>query len=261
VNKSHKEELLQRLEEIGQAVAGTGHGLAVIGLGSVGTELERLDVYSDLDFFVIVKPGYKPTFLRDLEWLFRLGPVAYAFQNTADGYKLLYSDGVFCEFGVFEPAELASIPFSEGRIVWKAAGVDDTICRPVTRPGQGEPRTVDWLLGEALTCLYVGLCRYHRGEKLSAQRFIQHYAVDRVLELMEMETAAASPPRDPFAVERRYEQRFPELAGELPNFVQGYDFSCESAQALLGFLEQRFAVNAGIKARILALSGGVAVPE
>jgi hypothetical protein len=48
--------------------------------------------------------------------------------------------------------------------------------RPVRPVGQRKPPTVEWLLGEALTCLYVGLCRYHRGEKLSAQLFIQHYA-------------------------------------------------------------------------------------
>ena len=40
-------------------------------------------------------------------------------------------------------------------------------------------------LGEALTNLYVGMAREKRGEKLSAMRFIQGYAVDRLLELAE----------------------------------------------------------------------------
>jgi lincosamide nucleotidyltransferase B/F len=256
MNQNNKERLLQRLEAIGRSVAGTASGLALIGLGSVGIELDRLDAYSDLDFFVIVKPGYKQVYLDDLSWLASIGPIAYSFRNTADGYKLLYQDGIFCEFAVFEEEELADIPFAEGRIIWKAAGVDEAIGRPVCAVGQGEPRTVEWLLGEALTCLYVGLCRYHRGEKLSAQRFIQHYAVDRVLELVEMEQpTAVLPLRDPFAVERRYEQRFPGTAVALPAFIQGYERSCESARALLVFLDQHFAVNPDIKARILALSG------
>jgi lincosamide nucleotidyltransferase B/F len=256
MSQNNKERLLQRLEDIGRSVAGTSNSLALIGLGSVGAELDRLDAYSDLDFFVIVKPGYKQVYLDDLSWLASIGPIAYCFSNTADGYKLLYQDGVFCEFAVFEEAELAAIPFAEGRIIWKAAGVDEAISRPVRPVGQGEPRTVEWLLGEALTCLYVGLCRYHRGEKLSAQRFIQHHAVDRVLELVEMEqSTAVLPPRDPFAVERRYEQRFPDTAVHLPAFVQGYERSCESARALLAFLDQHFAVNGELKARILVLSG------
>jgi hypothetical protein len=41
-----------------------------------------------------------------------------------------------------------------------------------------------------LTNLYVGLGRFHRGEKLSALRFIQHHAVDRFLELTEQVEAA-----------------------------------------------------------------------
>ena len=37
------DQLLQRLEAIAHSIAGTGRGLALIGLGSVGAELERLD--------------------------------------------------------------------------------------------------------------------------------------------------------------------------------------------------------------------------
>jgi hypothetical protein len=47
--------LLYRLDEIGKSLEKSGHALALIGLGSVGLELERLDQYSDLDFFVIVQ--------------------------------------------------------------------------------------------------------------------------------------------------------------------------------------------------------------
>jgi hypothetical protein len=209
-----KEEPLNRLNQIGQSLAATGHGLAVIGLGSVGIELERLDDYSDLDFFVIVEPGYKDSFLKDLSWLSEISPVAYHFCNTADGYKLLYQDGIFCEFAVFEEAELVAIPFAEGRIVWKAAGVPDAVRVPRRAAAEKEARSVEWFLGEALTCLYVGLCRFHRGEKLSAQRFIQHFAVDRVLELVEVEGTAEEHSRDPFVLERRFEQRFPDMAGQ-----------------------------------------------
>ena len=51
------ELLLQRLDEIGQFLKDSNQALALLALGSCGTERERLDQYSDLDFFVIVKDG------------------------------------------------------------------------------------------------------------------------------------------------------------------------------------------------------------
>jgi len=46
-------DLLARLDAIGASLAATDHGLALIGLGSVGLETDRLDAYSDPDFSAI----------------------------------------------------------------------------------------------------------------------------------------------------------------------------------------------------------------
>jgi hypothetical protein len=80
-----------------------------------------------------------------------------------------------------------------------------------------QPSPTEWLVGEALTNLYVGLGRYRRGEKLSAARFIQNYAVDRILDLAARIEAEQPAFKDQFASERRFEQRFPELASRLPS--------------------------------------------
>lgn len=240
-----KQILVARLNDIGHSLEHTGHALALIGLGSVGVERERLDEYSDLDFFVIAEEGDKQRFIQNLDWLSSVCPIAYHFQNTPDGHKLLFSDSVFCEFAVFEAPELRGIPFARGRIVWKQPQVDDSICVPA-HPGAPAKRDKDWLLGEALTNLYVGLCRFHRGEKLSALRLIQHHAVDRVLELAELVEGEAPACKDGFANERRFELRFPEAARELPTFMQGYECSRQSARAILDFLEKHFPVNAAI---------------
>lgn len=250
---NRKDILIARLGDIGRILEKTGHALALIGLGSAGLELERLDEFSDLDFFAIVEDGWKNHFIERLDWLESVRPIAYRFRNTADGYKLLFDDGVFCEFAVFETSELASIPFAEGRIVWKQPHVDDAIGRPSLRPSPAEDRTVEWLVGEALTNLYVGMCRFRRGEKLSAQRFVQHYGVDRVIELEERRADGRTGPRDPFSRERRLEQRCPELASHLPSFIQGYDCSPESARALLEHLERHFEVNAAMAAAVREL--------
>lgn len=244
-----KEGLLQRLEAIGRSLEGTGNALALLALGSVGKELDRIDAYSDLDFFVVVRDGYRQAYLDDLGWLSSVQPIAYSFLNTPDGYKVLFNDGIYAEFAVFTMAQLEQIEFPEARIVWKAAGVDDSIRFPHRAAGQGTAptnHTLEWLIGEALTNLYVGLGRYHRGERLSALRLIQVYAVDRVIELAQhVETEQVGPAmhRDAFAAERRFEQRFPDVSRELPRFLQGYDRSPESAATILAFLERHWEVN------------------
>lgn len=244
------QQLLARLDAIGDSLNATGQALALLGLGSVGVETQRIDSFSDLDFFAIVKPGCKTRFLDSLDWLEAACPLAYAFQNTVDGYKALYEDGIFCEFAVFEPPELSAIPFAEGRIVWKTPGFDAGICSP--RPRQRVEPSLDFLLGEALTNLYVGLGRYQRGEKLSGMRLVQVHAVDRVIDLTKHLEVARSQHGDSFDPQRRYELRYPETASHLPEFVQGYDRTIESAKAILTFLEQHFTINTAIRLAILA---------
>jgi hypothetical protein len=237
------QSLLKRLDDIGLSLAQSDHALALIGLGSVGEELHRLDDYSDLDFFVIVEKGYKQQYIENLEWLSTLCPIAYCFPNTEDGYKLLFEDDIFCEFAVFEPDELQGIPFSPGRIIWKRADALESINRPSKEILPAKKRDKEWLLGEALTNIYVGMARDQRGEKLSAMRFIQLYAVDRLLELTEFVESEQGIVRDEFSNERRFEQRYPETARELSSWVQGYEKNRESALEILSFLDDHFEVN------------------
>jgi hypothetical protein len=161
------EQLLARLDDIGAALLRSGHALALIGLGSVGLERHRLDRYSDLDFFVIVEPGH----------------------------KALSTDGVYCEFAVFEPGELATIPYAPGRIVWRRPDVDESIAIPARPLPAAHPPDAAWIVGEALSCLYVGLQRWLRGEKLSAARLVQGHALDRLIEFDAMRPR--KPPRLP----------------------------------------------------------------
>lgn len=247
------ELLLQRLQAIAESLDVSGGGLALLGLGSVGQELSRLDEYSDLDFFAIVEPGQKWSFIDNLDWMARAGDIAWCFKNTQDGYKLLYADGVFCEFAVFEPQELSQLPFTGGRIVWQRADFDAAVCVPGPVPVLAMSSDIEWLVGEAATNIYVGLGRYHRGERLSAQQFIQNYAFQRILDLAALREEAAPALVDVFVRERRIEQRYPALAAELPQLQAGYDSIVESAEAALRWLESHFGVNAAIRNEILLL--------
>jgi len=248
--------LLSRLDAIGLALRDSGHALALIGLGSVGLETDRLDAWSDLDFFAVVETGCKARYLGQLDWLAAAHPLAWHFQNTADGCKALMTDGVFCEFAVFEPQELEPIPFAPGRVVWKHHGVDDAVAMPRKPLPQRGPPGEAWIVGEALSCLFVGLRRWHRGEKLSAARLVQGHAVDRLLELDALRHPGSGGGGDPFNRERRLEARCPSIVAELPRLVPGYDFTPHAALAMLEALSARgAALNDAIVGHIRALAG------
>ena len=247
-------ELLEvRLQHIADELAAREGTLALLGLGSVGKDTDRLDQFSDLDFFVIVDTGYKQRYIEDLDWLTAIRPLAFSFLNTPDGHKALYDDGVFCEFAVFEPDELPGIPFARGRVIWSKPGFDAGVLEPVPRANEFGKGDADFLLGELLTNLYVGLCRYARGERLSACLFVQNYAVARLISLMEIWDAPGHGGEDPFSNDRRFEQRFAPQQPLIESLLSGYRGTPDSAERMLAFVCSQTDVNEVIASRIRRL--------
>lgn len=249
------ERLKSRMEDLARVLRKDPDGLALLGLGSVGLEESRLDEWSDIDFFAIVRPGSKRRFLEDPSWLDLAAPVSYRFANTADGFKILWDDGIFGEMAVFEPSELSGIPYSEGRVWWHREGFDPASLKPVNSGGHAwVPPSADFCVGELVTCLHVGLCRWRRGERLSAWRFIQGHCLDRVLELAEFWEKGEPGIRDPYNRDRRLEARYPSLVPLLEKVLVGYARVPEAALALLEWLEARTAVNGAMAAEIRKLA-------
>ncbi|WNS45559.1 hypothetical protein [Paenibacillus sp. MMS20-IR301] len=250
-----KQLLLQRLDEIGKTLEGTGNVLALIGLGSVGTETERIDDYSDLDFYVIVTPGTKQSFIDQLDWLEDTCLLAYSFKNYDFGYKVMFEDGIYGEFAVFEESELDSVLYTGGRIVWKhPAYMNNRIATGQAAIPSIKSSSIDYVVGEALTNLYVGLGRYARGEKLSALRFIESYPIDGLLSVLHLLEPEMPYFPDAFGNERRVEQRFPQFAIVLGSMLQGYDRIPESAIHLLNYLEEIYPVHPRMSSEIRALA-------
>ncbi|HEV3309706.1 MAG TPA: hypothetical protein VG815_04230 [Chloroflexota bacterium] len=249
-------KLLKRLDAVAASVARRSYALALIGLGSVGAERERLDAFSDLDFFVIVEPGHEASLLDSLSWLEQAAHIGFSFRNTPAGYKVMFADGVYAEFAVFTPDELASIPATAAAWIWRRK---TKAAQELQLPRLAAPGTVDraFLVGEILTNLYVGLTRLRRGELVSAHRFIQGYAVGSLLKLWPELEPESRTPGDPFDETRRFETRFPGSGPQLADFLQGYDRSVESALAILKFLELRFPVDREMKRRILQVATSV----
>jgi hypothetical protein len=129
------ERLLQRLDDLGAVLAGRGDALALIGLGSVGLDLDRLDEHSDMDFFVVVEDGAKQRYLDSIDWLEALSPIEFSFENSVDGRKVLFADGLFAEYAVFTEDELRAGSFPPGRLVWARADAPEGLERCGSLPG------------------------------------------------------------------------------------------------------------------------------
>ena len=113
--------------------------------------------------------------------------------------------------------------------------------------------SLDYPLNEALTNLYVGLGRYARGERLSATRFVQGYAVDRILSVLHLLEQEVDYFPDPFGNEAAREEipRFAEIIGDM---IQGYDHVPESALRILNFIEEAYPVNRKLSDEIRRLA-------
>jgi hypothetical protein len=259
-DSSHRAAAVQRIQDrlqaIAAALAARHDALALLALGSAGRETERVDEWSDLDFFVLVRDGAKARYIDDLSWLATAHPLVWHFQNTADGHKALMADGMFCEFAVFEVHELTNIPYAPGRFVWRREEVADSLATPL-RPLPA-PAGEQWLVGEALSSLLIGLQRHARGERLAAMRMVQVYALDRVLDLLERSAVPTPLQRDPFNVDRRVEQRLPATAANLARWAPGYEGTCAAALALLAVIEARATVPEALSLRIRALAAAPA---
>ena len=250
--------LQERLAALAQELTTRNDALALLALGSVGTETGRLDSCSDLDFFVIVCNGAKRRYIENLDWLAAAHPLAWHFQNTVDGHKGLMTDGVFCEFAVFETHELSGIPYAPGRFIWRRNEIDETLA--FSKQSLPERHNSTWLVGEALSNLIIGLQRHARGEKLAAMRMIQVYSLDRVLEFMELQHSDEQvkdiySARDPFNVDRRIEARSSHAALILPIWAGGYEHSVPAALAQLATLESHNVVPEFVAAHIRNLAG------
>jgi lincosamide nucleotidyltransferase B/F len=230
------QKFTNKLSEIGQSLAASPAALALLGLGSAGVERNRLDSYSDIDFFVIVQPGWKQHYLQKTEWLETKSGIDWIFQNTTDGFKIYWQDDVFGEMAVFEPNELANIQFSTGVVLWSTPDFDVRITEPKNLPVK-KVTDPQQLKNELLSNLFVGISRFRRGEEMSAWRFVQVYALTLAIEI-EINSAnqAADIQIDVFDLDRRLELNFPEISSLTKKVLLGISETPAATQVLLDWL-------------------------
>lgn len=251
------ERLLAFLDRLGAELDRRGDAVALLGLGSVGRDLHRLDEHSDADFFVVVGDAEaRDRYLADIDWLEAAHPVVWSFENSDAGRKALLEGDLFAEYAVFSLAELATAGYPPGRVHWSRADAPAGLDVPNVPVPQ--PPSLAHEVGEAITNLYVGLHRDLRGERLTATRFIQGYAVDRWVTVLGHLGLGQGPQQDVFVVDRGVERRFgPDLL-PLADLVPGYERNAHAAATLLRLLEAHVDLDPTIASAVRDLIGRAA---
>ena len=199
--------------------------LAFIGLGSMH-DLSRLDLYSDIDFFIMVQSQHdKKRYMEDISWL-DVHPIIFSYIETRDGLKVIYEDGILLEFAVFTMDELKHIPFQEGTMYYKKPFIDEHDLKPQVK--SFHPFDLNKTISNCLSNLYVGLLREHRGEHVAAFLMIQVYATSHLLKILDQNQD------DPFVVERRIEQR---LDLDYQALYPGVQHNQNAVSKILDYLE------------------------
>jgi hypothetical protein len=248
------ERLLAFLDRLGAELDRRGDAVALLGLGSVGRDLHRLDEHSDADFFVVVDDAEtRDRYLADIDWLGAAHPVVWSFENSDAGRKALLEGDLFAEYAVFSLAEMDTAGYPPGRLHWSRADAPAGLEMPKVPAPQ--PDSIEHQIGEAITNLYVGLHRDLRGERLTATRFIQGYAVDRWITILGHLGLGRGAQQDVFVIDRGAERRFgPDLL-PLADLVPGYERNAHAAATLLALLETHVDLDPTIVAAVRDLIG------
>ena len=238
MNIEPKLQIIQEtLESLSWAAQKSSHAIALVGAGSAGAEIARMDQYSDIDFFLIVEDGFSSGFINDNSWFGRDLPIVFAFRDTDHGNKALLENGVFLEFAIFTQAELAQNGIPGLRTIWSKSGFS----LPDLSAKQPIVREVSFYVDQALSNLLVGALRLHRGERLAALAMIERYALSNLLTAFRVKNNITV--QDPFNIERRAEQ---SLGVDFAALVQGYERLEQSLAKILAFAEENFDVNTSI---------------
>lgn len=192
----------------------------VVGLVLLGSTaaVDRVDEWSDHDFYLVVREGQQERFRSDLGlWLPDVDEIAFAVRETEHGLKVVYSSGAVLEFAVASLDEVSTFGGSPYAVVLDRADLTE---RMASGPAIPAPREVDALreFRLFLSLLLIGVGRARRGEELAGGQLVRTYALERLLTVLREQLGDAGvsgPMPDPFNVFRRFEQTHPVIGREL----------------------------------------------
>lgn len=251
---------LSRIEAIRQTVAASGRFRALLGCGSTGQEIARMDRWSDLDLFFVVKPECAAATRASLEWLEPAAPIAWRFRFLDDAWKVLYADGVFAEFGIVTEDQLSGIPYAPARLIWAEPGFDAALCHSRVAVPQPPPRDAAGWANEAAALLLIALWRHRRGEILAAWMALHGPVMTAFLELAALtlekpRAANITASIDPFVPQRRFEFRYPGSSRALARLFGSWEDLPQAARAMCEEINTLQPLDASLEAAIRSAMG------
>jgi hypothetical protein len=158
--------------------------------------------------------------------------------------KGVYDDGHLIEYAVFAPDEIAQARLNRTRVLFDRADVTARVAEVVAGTPDleaADAESDDYLHGQLLTALLVGVQRHRRGEHLSGIDFVHRFALRHFLVLVARHVAAARPEaRDNLNPFRRVEQAYPAVGAELARVFATGDLE-ETALGLLDLAARELA--------------------
>jgi len=220
------------------------HVLALVAIGSL-VHPERVDRWSDHDFWVVTTTEVQTDFLSDLAWLPNHSEIVLTLRPAQQYHTVLYSSGRIAEFAVFGLHDLSHGRLTEYRILFDRQDITARLQALAAQVHQEQRNSyaATATFGYFLITLCTGVGRAVRGELLSAYTYIFHYALDALLKLIAHHISPKLPEQaDSFDPRRRCERLYPELSATLIRLVALPPIV--AARQLLDLAEELFANSA-----------------
>ncbi len=194
---------------------------ALVALGSMA-ELQRADVWSDHDFWVIAAPGKDDALLANLAWLPDADQIIAPIRQAPRYYTVLYASDHVAEFAIFTPDSMASGKLSSYRVLFDRIGLSQSL-EAIAQQAQTPPDETQMLalMHNLLVTLLTGAARAARGEILDSDKYINYFAVNLLLELFKHTIPTEHPEViDQLDAWRRCEVIYPLLAAQLQTILR-----------------------------------------
>ena len=207
-------------------------------LAGSGAEPQRIDEWSDHDFFLVVSKDPE-AWRQNFDWLPDHERIVLSPRETHHGLKVLYDDGHVLEFAIATAAEMHDWSVNMARVVLDRGGVAELVAgmqRRTVLPTEHDADDLQLFL----THLYIGVGRARRGEALAANLSIRGHAMRHLLPVWRHRvTPQVGAAVDSLEPNRRFEQAFPSDALELANALAQHPEP--AARALLAAAERALA--------------------
>jgi hypothetical protein len=217
--------------------------LGLIALGSTADAATR-DRWSDHDFWIITEPGSQSRYLDAVSWLPRAGNILITARHGFSYRAVLYGDKHQAEYAVFDPEEAVRGKIERYRVLIDRRDISN-LAKSIQRQTWKERTSAlvkPDMLENLCLLLWTAHQRWERGERLSAQRYIQ-FSIDVFLDLliannilMRLYTT------DGLDARRRLEGIEPELGRELARI--GLLTPAEAGVALIDLAQKKLMARA-----------------